>query len=345
MGLELLKDSGRKEQSRAGDVVVMDGPVLTTTDRPTERVLFDANRDANPFFHLYEAIWMLAGQDDARMLDRFVRDFSTRFGEEDGRMHGAYGRRWRGHFVLQPLTVDPPDKTDQLQEAVRILREDPTSRQVVVQMWDATADLGVSGLRDRPCNTQIYLRVRDDETVVVGEVSRVLDMTITCRSNDAIMGAHGANAVHFSFLMEWLAAAIGVGIGRMHQFSNNYHVYERDLDAKVPGWADGYSPAPLDPYTMSTAVGMRLRPTPMVTVPHLFLEDCERFVSQEDPGSQNVIYANHWFSSTAVPMMMAHRLFKSGDKSTALGVANHIEADDWSWAARRWISRRMENGL
>ena len=329
-GLELLRDHGTQEESRNGRVVVMSTPVVTVTERPTERVIFDYNRDANPFFHLFESLWMLAGHNDARELDRFVSDFSSRFAEDYGVMHGAYGFRWRHHFEI-----------DQLQMAVDLLRADPTSRQVVIQMWDATADLGVPGLRDRPCNTQIYLRVRDDNTVIPGEYTRMLDLTVTCRSNDAIWGAHGANAVHFSVLQEWLAASIGVEVGRMYQFSNNYHVYEWALDKKVPGWTDGNSPSPFDPYTMTTAVGVRLSPSPMVLVPDLFLQDCERFVA--DSASETAIYANPWFAQTARPMILAHDLFRQGDKEAALAMANTVEAQDWSWAARRWISRRTEN--
>jgi thymidylate synthase len=53
----------------------------------------------------------------------------------------------------------------------------------------------------------------------------VLDLTVLCRSNDVVWGAYGANAVHFSVLQEYLAGRIGVDVGVMYQFSNNYHGY------------------------------------------------------------------------------------------------------------------------
>jgi hypothetical protein len=54
-------DHRKPQGSRAGDVLVAPHPVMSVTSIPTERVLFDPARDANPFFHLFESLWMLAG--------------------------------------------------------------------------------------------------------------------------------------------------------------------------------------------------------------------------------------------------------------------------------------------
>src|SRR5262245_49446193 len=94
-GLKLLRDCGKEEPSRAGMVRVAPCPVMTVYAEPCDRVLFSPERDANPFFHLAEALWMLAGRKDAEFLNLFVKDFGKRFAEEDGTVHGAYGARWR----------------------------------------------------------------------------------------------------------------------------------------------------------------------------------------------------------------------------------------------------------
>src|ERR1700733_5124864 len=90
-GLTLLEKSGIKGPSRNGDVLVMGCPVMTINHFPMNRVSFNERRNANPFFHLMEALWMLAGRNDATWLDQFVGDFSKRYAEPDGKMHGAYG--------------------------------------------------------------------------------------------------------------------------------------------------------------------------------------------------------------------------------------------------------------
>ena len=51
-------------ESRAGEVMEFPTPVTTVYKNPTERVLFEEIRDANPFFHFMESVWMLAGRND-----------------------------------------------------------------------------------------------------------------------------------------------------------------------------------------------------------------------------------------------------------------------------------------
>ena len=128
----------RPRQSRYGPVLVHDGPVTTSYDRPAERVIFWAARDANPFFHLFEALWMLQGRDDAAFVARFAKRM-LEFAEPDGRVHDAYGRRWRAHFT-RPF-VDPIgcglerhglSYVDQLREVAEALTRDPDCRRQVV---------------------------------------------------------------------------------------------------------------------------------------------------------------------------------------------------------------------
>lgn len=138
---------------------------------------------------------------------------------------------------------------DQLAEVIRLLRANPTDRRIVLSMWDPTTDLAMDGL-DFPCNTQVYFRVRDQFRPSVAReegTDRVLDMTITCRSNDMYWGGYGANAVHFSVLQEFVAAMVGVRIGEMHQLSNNAHLYRAtmpDVDQMLPyvGYAEARVP-------------------------------------------------------------------------------------------------------
>jgi hypothetical protein len=61
-GLHTLKTFGIESDSRAGRVLVMQTPVTSVYRNPCERVLMDPLRDANPFFHLMESLWMLAGR-------------------------------------------------------------------------------------------------------------------------------------------------------------------------------------------------------------------------------------------------------------------------------------------
>ena len=61
----------RTQESRNGTTMEALSPVTTVYKKPWQRVLFNQERDANPFFHLYESIWMLAGSKDLKKLTHF----------------------------------------------------------------------------------------------------------------------------------------------------------------------------------------------------------------------------------------------------------------------------------
>lgn len=378
LGYDYLLQNGRREDSRVGEVLVAPGPITTVYERPEERVLFSSVRDANPFFHLVESIWMLVGRADAAFLDHFVRDFGARFAEEDGLIHGAYGRRWRNHFMdmsnMDEEVVTVPT-IDQVSRIIRELRDNPGSRQAVLAMWDPEVDLGAA-VKDKPCNTHVYFRVRDlayrdppvtDENSAEWEArltrdgAMVLDMTVCCRSNDIIMGAYGANAVHFSVLQEYVASMIGVSVGAYHQVSNNYHMYLRDVQAmsmrskgaegalftgNLPGqmlW-DG------DPYAQGTLVTH-----PLVNNGDVFLREAaavlglfEDYMSHrlDLPGAEDQIVrqqvTNQFLGHVLWPMLLSAGLWRRGHLQYAVNYAQTIRAGDWRTACLNWFQRRLD---
>lgn len=317
-GLSLLDRVGVKRDSRNGPVVVAPGPVTTQFQRPNERVLFWEDRDANPFFHLYEALWMLAGRNDVEGVARYVARMRE-FSDDGSTLHGAYGHRWRKWFG-----------TDQLQRIAIELQDNPDSRRCVLGIWDVASDLGQRG-KDLPCNTQVYLS-RDDE----GR----LDMTVCNRSNDVIWGAYGANVVHFSVMQEFMAAAIGCDVGQYWQMSNNYHAYEETLEP-LKHLADQArdpfrSPAP-DPYDfedikpyplVSTAIGSWLQDL------HMLLDTDGAVIGLRDPFLRRV----------ATPLLMAHRAWKEKEGverfEAAFDILKQAAECDWCRAAEEWLGRR-----
>lgn len=323
-GLHLLNQYGVNRPSRYGDVVVSTEPVTTVYGRPDERVIFYPERDANPFFHLFECLWMIAGRNDVPFLARFaqrMREFS-----DDGKtFHGAYGHRWRTHFGMDQLTF-----------VARTLASNKEDRRCVVQMWDAKTDLGRVG-KDFPCNTQVKFEIN-----ALGH----LDMFVFNRSNDVVWGAYGANAVHFSFLQEYMAAWIGVPIGRYWQISTNFHAYHATL-GPVKHLADHASGrtvggAPADPY----AAGL-VRPFPIVNglgEDAIKIWDRDLALFFEDPHAFG--FENQFFRRVVIPMWNAHDVFKKykpseGKFEKALEILQQCYATDWQKAAVEWILRRQ----
>lgn len=337
LGVRMLGAMGRQEDSRAGKVLVMPMPVTSVYERPDERVLLDTRRGANPFFHLFESLWMLAGRNDVAALNTYITDFGTRFAETDGSVHGAYGHRWRRALGF-----------DQLDAIVDKLRKNNGDRQAVLQMWDARErELGpmepgcqdlLGDWKDRPCNTHVYFRIRQEIAVdgLVGSFATkngmwpVMDMYVSCRSNDIVYGAYGANAVHFSILMEYVAGRVGVVIGRMYQMSWNYHAY-LDVLGRVGTPAMYYGAYP--------------GTTPMATHWDKFDDDLHEFMQWQQTlvGTGEMIrthYKNSWFVTTAEPMFHAHWKWKQAMQNEARGIAQTIEAEDWRAAAVQWFEQR-----
>lgn len=305
-GLWWLKIAGEVQDSRNGQVIVGPGPVVNTYHNPRERVLFSEQRDANPFFHFFESMWMLAGRNDleyiAAILPR-MRDYS-----DDGEtLQGAYGYRWRYQFYV-----------DQLELAIQELEENPDSRRVVIQMWSAD-DLGLVS-KDLPCNTQLYVNVRQD----------YVDMTVTCRSNDAIWGCYGANVVHFSFLQEYIACSLRKLVGKLYQFSNNFHVYP-DMPRFKELWEN--------PRSTNYYEGEAMSPGPLLFQGNYKAFDDELYEWLDKPHDNT---SSSFLSGVAYPMWQSLQAHQTKERVDALNWADQIDAPDWRHACVMWLTRRQD---
>lgn len=313
--------------SRAGETYEAPGAVATVYADPSRCVLWDARRDANPVFHLFEALWMLAGRNDVAFLSKFSSAIAEFVDDGNGVQHGAYGFRWRQWFGF-----------DQLDALAEHLKADPMSRRAVLQMWDPEGDLVEStevlndkGLgtgsfnrrpasgKDMPCNMSIVFSTRRG----------VLDMIVNNRSNDIILGCYGANAVHFSILQQYMAHRLGVPVGTYTQVSFNWHTYVKTWDSKVgPIWypshdyyKDGVAPLPFD-------VG-----------------DSELRAFMQDPGETGA-YESSFMTLVVCPMWDAWGIWKTGNRADAIDFIKGAEKlatfpIDWLVATRYWMERRV----
>jgi thymidylate synthase len=310
--LHELQEYGVRRESRNGPVLMFSEPVTTVYACPEERVVFWPERDANPFFHFYESLWMLAGRNDVSSLTRYVprmKDFS-----DDGKVfHGAYGYRWRDHFEY-----------DQLEEIIERLRKNPDDRRQVLAMWDAEADgLHQDGMKDLPCNTQAMFSINHCGN---------LDMMVTNRSNDIILGAYGANAVHFSYLQEYVARFVGVPVGTYRQVSNNFHAYlNKDYHKLEPligrpvtdPYGDGISHFPLVNRTSQADWDSML----------------DIFLDQGEQAGMDL-----FFRKVAGPIVKAHALYKSSKDINRFNAVHAllVQCRDTAWrlACQQWMQRR-----
>lgn len=325
-GLRHIEHCHLVQDSRNGPVLVSPMPVMTTYDDPTARVLFSPKRNANPFFHLMEALWMLAGRNDVG----FPMQFNKRFKEysDDGHiLHGAYGYRWRKQFQV-----------DQIKMVIEELTTSPLSRRAVLAMWDPAAEwsaMAFGDAKDIPCNTHCYFDLLDGR----------LNMTVCCRSNDLWWGAYGANAVHFSILQEYIAFALQVQVGVMRQLSNNFHIYPDNLPKyDLEQLSDDARQN--DHYTLDTGPHRKrdmtsihgLKRVPLRADGALYFDIAlEAFLDEPE---RPLVNDQPFLATVARPMYASWQAYKAKDYHVAERHAEDIAAGDWSKACYEWLERK-----
>lgn len=352
-----LCDSHVEENSRNGPVLVAPGPVVTIYRKPVQRVLFHQWRDANPYFHMYESLWMLAGRRDVAPLERYVGRMVS-FSDDNETLNAAYGHRWRSQF-----------ENDQLDEIVARLRFSPNTRRCVLQIWNANTDLWTNRVRikineavpedhivigsrgieridrvpyhgnDAACNLTTTFQIRDG----------ALDMVVFCRSNDIIWGCYGANAVHFSMLLEYVATRVGVSVGRYTQISVNWHAYRSVWDKMLRRRArhDRQLTSAKSEERLWTAArsenpyeGSWSRPHPIMSIESSAWDDeCRRFVTCDGRAPLGQ-FSDPFFSDVALPMVKSHDHFREGNFEQAYAEARRVQSFDWRIACIEWLNRR-----
>lgn len=349
-----------RSTSRNGDVLYIQEPVTITYTHPRERVLFNQARDCNPFFHVYEALWMLAGRNDVAPLKYYVSTIDQ-FSDDGDIFNGAYGWRWRGSRYRQDGNLYWDQ--DQLKLIIEHLKAKPDSRRAVLQIWNVEDDLlkignlpyygsakdSDPGSKDVCCNLVVTFLIREqkfpDFGSTPGLVKQYLDMTVFNRSNDMIWGMLGANVVHFSMLQEYMAACIDVEVGMYHQITNNLHAYQNDK-WQPEKWLLWYSNTSGFDGKLSADgdYSSAIKTFPLVKDPATFDRECAEFVERHQRDALAGLYVEPFLRDVAQPMCVAFHHHKKRDYTSALLVARDlIKADDWRIAATNWLLKRKAN--
>lgn len=298
---------GREEESRNGPVLTSPDPVYLKVYNPMQRVLTDPIRDANPFFHVMEFVWMLAGENDVTWITQFNKRFAEYADPGTSIIHASYGHRWIKHFGC-----------NQIQVVASMLASDRNTRRAVMGMWDPRVDLEPHN--DLPCNTQVMFRWHKE--------LEQLDMTVTNRSNDLIWGMVGANAVHMTYMFELVCTLSGLKMGSYNVFTNNLHVY-KNLPKYREIMATLASP---DTYKINYD-----EPYPLLSRGESYddlIEDALLIMGDGRPGHLRC----NWMKAVAWPMMKAYKeRLEGGTGGSFLG---QITASDWRRACLEWCLRK-----
>ncbi len=198
-------------------------PGLTYELEPAKGFPLLTVRKMYPKFFCAETVWFVAGHKHAGFLQQFTKGWDE-FLEADGTAETAYGYRWRHHFGR-----------DQLLDLVEHLREEPTSRQGVVVMWDPADD----GLR-APKKKNVPCPFCWTANIIGGK----LNLHLIIRSNDMVLG-NPNDVADFALLQAMLAQDLNVGVGKLTVSISHAHIYENQyeqvadmLSREVPAHAE-----------------------------------------------------------------------------------------------------------
>lgn len=202
--IELVLAHGRHTAPRGHFTLELPAATLQLTGLRSGRAALPlgVGRKAHPGIGAVEALQLIAGEQYPELMRRIAPNFG-RF-MDGGAFHGAYGERLRG----------------QLEAATRRLKDDASSRQAILQIWDPARDLHVEGLRDYPCTIFLQVLLRND----------ALELHAHMRSNDVWWGL-AYDAFQFTQLQHTLANVMGVDVGDYFHHAASLHLYERDFEA------------------------------------------------------------------------------------------------------------------
>jgi hypothetical protein len=190
VGAQLSAGAGGKRSREVRDMSVRFPAADCVIDVPA--------RGLNYRFMVAEWVWMSLGREDVEGIARYNQRLRA-FSDDGIRFAGAYGPMLRDQFAW----------------AVKQLRDDPNTRQAVVQIWRPRP----ARSKDVPCTLSFDFLARAGR----------LHMTATMRSSDAWLGVP-YDAFNFSMILNMAAGALGLEVGELTMNLASSHLYEQHWD-------------------------------------------------------------------------------------------------------------------
>lgn len=194
---KLLKSKVRLRATK-GDNVEISGVALELT-QPRAR-LSRTEVKGTLFSCLGEFLWYVSCSNSSKQIEYYISRYQE-FAETDGTIWGAYGPRIFG------------GDRSQYEIVLQTLRDKPTSRQAVIQLFDRQ-DIE-SPHKDVPCTCTLQFLQRKG----------VLNLVAHMRSNDAYWGLpHDVFA--FTMIQEIIANELGYKLGSYKHLVGSLHLYD-----------------------------------------------------------------------------------------------------------------------
>ena len=174
---------------------------------------------------LSELLWFISGSDNIyelktylksnRLWDGNYEDYLNRLRKDknDGSMGRIYGVQWRRWKGANGKVVD------QLQNAIELIRENPESRRIMVNAWNA-AEIGAQDVALPPCHNFFQFYVAEGK----------LSLQMYQRSCDMFLGVP-LNIASYSVLLHMVAKITNLTPCEFIHVLGDAHIYLNHLDA------------------------------------------------------------------------------------------------------------------
>jgi thymidylate synthase len=154
---------------------------------------------------VHELLWFLQGETNVRSLHEHGVTIWDEWADSRGELGPIYGKQWRAWEGSGGRVFD------QMSAALRLIREEPTCRRILVSAWNV-ADLPRMALP--PCHVLFQFYVANGR----------LSCQLYQRSADVFLGVP-FNIASYALLTHMVAQASGLGVGDFIHTFGDVHLY------------------------------------------------------------------------------------------------------------------------
>lgn len=159
---------------------------------------------------IYELLWFLKGETNVKYLqDNGVRIWNEWTGE-NGELGPIYGYQWRSWPGYNG------ESFDQIKEAVRMIKETPDSRRILVNAWNVGC---LNDMKLPPCHILFQFYVANGK----------LSLQLYQRSADIFLGVP-FNIASYALLLKMMAQVTNLEAGEFIHTLGDAHIYKNHLE-------------------------------------------------------------------------------------------------------------------
>lgn len=204
-----------------------------------------------------ELLWFLSGGCNVNQLHEHGVTIWDEWAGPGGNLGPVYGMQWR------QWPFDDSESIDQIWRVIKQIKEDPTSRRLIVSAWNVAA---LDEMALPPCHLLFQFYVRDGK----------LSCQLYQRSADLFLGVP-FNIASYALLTHMIAQVTGLGVGEFIHTIGDAHIYKNHLDQVKEQLGREGRHAPklflnltvkdIDEFTMKDIVMHNYKPHPAIKAP------------------------------------------------------------------------------